>query len=264
MGYIKRGGGFLIVHLTETCERIWSGYKLYASTAFVSRSGYELTGMAIGREGLDVADIFEWRGESVLEHQAKVAWLVTAFRDNFPRYFTTDDPRYLTVALTHDVGEVEVGDIADDGNPKHGTKDAEELRVFQKLAETYGLEGTRFVSVFKQFQEKQVRNGQALYALDKIEYVLMQIFLESHGKVGRLTKKPYETDLDSYFMKITGTDCPVDNCAAHLKWALRNCHDAVVTEPIFTLIRAAVKDVRGKDFEWWDGYDPTDIPSFKG
>ena len=253
-----------MLHLENACKEIWNGYKLYALTAFVSRSGYELTGMTMAREGLDVAETFEWRGESVLEHQAKVAWLTTVFQDNFPRYFTMEDPKHVTVALTHDVGEVVVGDIADDGNPKHGTKDADELKVFEMLSKAYGSECARLVNTFKQFQTKQVRNGQALYALDKLEAVLMQIFLESYGVVGHMDKKPYETDLDRYFSEITGTDCPVDNWSAHFKWALRNCHDSVITEPVFMLIKVAILDVRGKEFEWWDGYTPVDIPFHEG
>ena len=254
----------LLSCMEELCRGIWDGYKLYAETAFVSRSGYALTGMAVDLQCTKIAEKFEWRGESALEHQAKVAWLISAFQNNFPRYFSTcdSDGRFITVGLTHDVGETAVGDIADDGNPRHGTKDAEEFKVVKLLFHTsYSFESEKFVNVFKQFQDKQTRNGWALYALDKTEAILMQILLESHGVKGSIKGKPCETELDRYFADITGSDLPTDIWAAHMKYSLRNCNEPTIIEPIFGLIKVAITDVRGdKGYDWWDKYIPEDIP----
>ena len=250
----------------ELCRGIWNGYKLFAKTAFVLRSGYSLTGMTKVPQNLGIAENFEWRGESVLEHQAKVAWLVKAFQTNFPRYFSIDDTdQLITVGLTHDTGETVVGDIADDGNPRHGTEDAEEFKAVKLLYdESYGHESGKIATTFKQFQDKRTHDGWALYALDKTETILMQIFLEGHGMTGSIKGKPHETELDKYFARITGSDLPIDIWAAHMKYSLRNCNEPTIIEPIFDLIKVAITDVRGdKGYDWWDKYIPEDIPLCK-
>lgn len=256
----------LLSRTKELCSDIWSGYKRFAESGFVLRSGYSLTGMTKVPTNLGIAEEFEWRGESVLEHQAKVAWLVKAFQANFPRYFFIDDTdRLITVGLTHDTGETVVGDIADNGNPRHGTKDAEEFKAVKSLYdESYGYESGKIATVFKQFQDKRTHDGWALYALDKIEAILMQILLESHGVKGSIKGKTYETELDKYFARITGTDSPTDIWAARMKYSLRNCNEPTIIEPIFGLIEVAITDVRGdKGYDWWDKYIPEDIPLCK-
>lgn len=123
----------------EAYKRIWDGYRLYAGTAYVSRKGFELVGLTKDTEmPLPVAETFVRRGESAMEHQAKTAWLAMAFNDNFPLFFSDMDSAYslaylmMTVGLCHDVGEVAIGDIPDDGNPLHDKKDAAEREVFKK------------------------------------------------------------------------------------------------------------------------------------
>lgn len=253
----------------EKVKKVWSGYKLYAQTAFVPRSGYELTGMTAEQDRASVAKMFANRGESVLEHQAKTTWLVIAFRENFGGYFFDrwcgESSAFYSMScmLMHDVGEVVVGDIADDGNPEHENKEAAELEVYWRLAETCSFYDASavywpaLVGPFKEFQKKQSQDGRALYALDKLEAVLMQIFLEGYGVTGHISEKPYETDLDNYFVQVTGSDKTADTWAAHLKWLLRDFEDKI-TEPVFSVMRFAIKDVRGKDYEWWDSYIPTD------
>lgn len=242
----------------EAYKRIWDGYRLYAGTAYVSRKGFELVGLTKDTEmPLPVAETFVRRGESAMEHQAKTAWLAMAFNDNFPLFFSDMDSAYslaylmMTVGLCHDVGEVAIGDIPDDGNPLHDKKDAAEREVFKKLMAACPHNGKFFVKAFGELQSKNVLRGKALYALDKLEAVLTLLFLEQYEHYGVMNKKPFVTESDRHFMRVTRTSCTTDCWAAHTKSLIQNFPETI-TEPVFGLLKVAVKDVRGEMFEWWD------------
>ena len=236
---------------------------MYASAAFVGRKGFELIGLTEIRGEVDVPETFYRRGESGLEHQAKVAFLYILFANNFPRPFgrsSFSDLAMLTmdmVLLSHDIGEIEIGDIPDDGNPLHAQKDEAEMKVFINLMQTgfnkYG--GKMGEGYFRAFQKCNNTLGQIMYALDKLEAVLTQIYFEQYEIYGTITAKPYPTELDNYFMRITGTPSAVDCWAAHMKSRINNFPDSV-RDPIYAVLEVAIRDVRGEMFSWWD----EDIP----
>lgn len=245
-------------NLRRKCEKIWEGYKLFASAAYVSRKGFELTGLTRNTgDSAPVAETFERRGDSGLEHMAKTAWLAVAFKENFPTFFSRAASshelfyRMLIVELCHDVGEVAIGDIPDDGNALHDTKDAAEREVFEMMTRSFDRSGVHVARLFAEFQEKDTCLGRAMYAIDKIEAVLTLIFLEQYEQYGVIDKKPFVTNADRHFMRLTHTPCATDCWAAHVK-ALLLDYPTEITEPIFCLLRVAVEDVRGEMFEWWD------------
>lgn len=255
----------------KACTRIWEGYKIYALTAMVQRNGFHLVGVAdnlsdilsgpSNADGLQVADMFALRGESVLEHQAKVAWLAAAFHSNFTGYFfdNTDGPmsarnfNYLipvVVGLCHDVGELATGDVPDDGNPEHGTKDATEFETYLTMLESFmGDDWYEFRKVYREFQTKSSALGQAIYALDKVEAVLTNLLLESYGKCGSLEAKPTITGSDKYYMEQTGSDKPADCWGAHMCSLIREFPNHIL-KPITELLRVAFCDVRGEVPDW--------------
>lgn len=242
----------------EAYKRIWEGYKLYAGTAYVSRKGFELVGLTKDTETpLPVVEAFERRGESTMEHQAKTAWLAMAFNDNFPSFFSDLNSAYslaylmMTVGLCHDVGEVVIGDIPDDGNALHDTKDAAEREVFERLMAACPGNGKFFTKAFSEFQDKNVLRGKALYALDKVEAVLTLLFLEQYEHYGVMDKKPFVTESDRHFMRVTRTSCTTDCWAAHVKSLIQDFPETI-TGPVFGLLKVAVEDVRGEMFDWWD------------
>lgn len=244
----------------EPCKRIWEGYKSYASGCGTMRKGFEVAGQACLTDD-KACDIerFLSRGESILEHQAKVAWLCSIIVSNFPFIFYLMDPQLsadawylMTVALTHDVGESEIGDIPDDGRVEHGHKDSLERDFYEKFAKAYNpFHQKRLLELFKQFQDKNSLYGQLLYSLDKTEFVLMALLLEKNWNYGCLKLKNPPTSQDEYFMRVTGTSVASDCWAAHTKTLLLPL-PSVIQEPILTLIDVAVRDVRGKPFKWWN------------
>lgn len=257
------------MNVKEKCKRIWEGYKLYASTAYVSRKGFELVGMTEltdDRVPMNADEIFRRRGESGLEHQAKTAWLSVAFNENFPHYFadrwsssnyswfTTYSSAYLAivVALNHDIGEVSTGDIPDNGNPLHDTKDAIEHEVFEKMVSNVcNRNKDEIMAVFDEFQDKNSLIGKAIYALDKIEAVLNLLFLEQYNHYGAMGIGPFVTEQDKRYMRMTHSSNATDCWAAHVKELLLD-YPRNIMEPVFSLLQVAVEDVRGEMFEWWD------------
>ncbi len=237
-------------------KRIWNAYQIYATTAAVRRKGYELTGMTQETDDIvpDVVESFRLRGESDLEHQAKVAWLTSVFIKIFWPQIGADVWTILVVALCHDVGEIEVGDIPHDGNPLHDGKNQAERRVFEKMVNEGFI--TPFerrckddlMKMFDDFQN-QDNVGKAIFALDKLEAALMQLMCEKHGCCGDLKFKENPTDQDRYFSELTGSEKTSDIWAAHMCSLIRDFPHWIKV-PVLELLDAAVRDVRGVSFEW--------------
>lgn len=241
-------------------KRIWEAYQLYAKTATVRRKGFELCGMTFptANETLDFGESFAVRGESDLEHQAKVAWLTLTFmgcsmngHPIWPKGYV-GTWAIIAVALCHDVGEVEIGDIPDDGNALHDAKDEVERKVFNEMAEIYPYSKREALrGVFGCFQNKEYDFGKMLFALDKLESVLMQLLCEKHGCPGMVTARVNPTELDKYFMRVTGSEKSSDCWAAHMCSSIRDFPEWI-KEPVLGLLDAAVRDVRGEPFVWWN------------
>ena len=245
----------------DACKRIWKGYKLYASGCGTARKGFECGGQTQPTdENPCSVDRFVYRGESILEHQAKVAWLFTTFLSNFSDNFGAMYPRLISglwqyfavAALTHDAGESTIGDIPDDGRAEHDTKDGLELDFYNEFVEAYHPRHQgKILDAFVQFQDKSSIPGQLVYALDKTDFVLTALFLEKHGHHGCIKFKSFPTDRDRYFMQVTETSVAADCWAAHLVTILSEL-PSTIRGPIMVLIDTAVRDVRGEPFKWWN------------
>ena len=228
------------------------------------RSGFPLIGLTNPlNQSESVSGMFRRRNESILEHSAKVVYLASAMMSHFPGFFGSNKLEFedypselwvtITAALLHDVGEIATGDIPDDGNPLHDTKDEIEREFFNgQMAPAYSLEDYSLIRrMFTSFQNHDTPAGQALHCLDKIEAILMLLWLEQYEAYGEITAKPLPTEQDRGFMFLTGTPCATDCWAAHTK-TLIDDYPSRITNHIYALLRAAVLDVRGEWFGWWD------------
>lgn len=238
----------------EPCQRIWEGYKLYARGCATTRVGFELAGHALfgGDSPCDMS-MFPIRGESILEHQAKAAWLTVVFISNF--YASSSDQELMNLSalsLVHDVGESVIGDIPDDGRVEHENKGLSEREFFESFVLAYAEPHRKdILDKFKEFQDKNTFSGQLVYAIDKLEFVLMSLFLETFDIYGSLKSKNPPTPQDKYFMDLTHTDAATDCWVAHTLVLLSPLNSRI-SEPALTLIDVAVCDVRGEHFPWWD------------
>lgn len=255
--------------------RIWKGYKLLAETAYVMRSGFQLIGIAeMNDDDGNIPSTFKRRDESILEHAAKVCYLCTAFMSHLPNFFDpgadlslsasgylnhsnespiASDWAVITTALLHDVGEIATGDIPDDGNMEHESKDESERILFDCLmAPAYSREDFSLLrKSYADFQDHQTLTGQAIYCLDKLEAILQLIWLEQFEVYGLITAKPASTAQDLHFSALIGTPCATDVWAAHTKARIKDLPDSI-TRHAYELLRVAVVDVRGEWFPWWD------------
>lgn len=241
------------------CKKIWKGYKTYASGASVIRKGFESYGVsARSNDSLNLSSTFLRRGESILEHQAKTAWLASAFASNFPDYFGIDfntgvAPPVLSLVITalcHDVGETEIGDIPDDGSSLHDEKDSVEYIIFRDFIKSYSrADQAKLTNLFKSFQNKNSDPGRALYALDKTEAVLNLLILESVGIKGNLSAKEKPTGRDLFFAGITNSSLATDIWGCQIVTRLKD-YPSKTAKPVLALLKVASCDVRGEEFSW--------------
>ena len=196
-----------------------------------------------------------------MEHQAKVAWLCSAFANNFPDFFgrysmvneiqTLNAWELLVIALSHDIGEIVVGDIPDDGSADDFFKDQAEQKVFNELIKCYSpAKRDELLRGFSQFQSRDSTAGLALYGLDKLEALLTQIVLAEKGLFGSLFNQDYISEANRYYMSLTDSTSPIEVWAAHMKAHLLEAPEAV-KKPIFTLFEVALKELTGDLPEWW-------------
>ena len=156
----------------------------------------------------------------------------------------------ITTALCHDIGETETGDIPDDGNPLHDTKDEAELVAFKRFIKAYSYADQRkLLDMFEAFQKKDSNPARALYALDKLEAVLTNILLEQLGLESSLAMKNNPTSRDLFYATSLGSESAVDIWGAQMCSKLRS-YPAHIKEPVFTLLNVAARDVRGEEFSW--------------
>lgn len=257
--FFKRKGVIFVCDYLNPCKRIWEGYKTYAKSASVIRKGFELVGASVNTDdSLDFASTFYRRSESTLEHQAKTAWLASAFMSNFPDFFgieltfnfTMGDWLVITTALCHDVGETAIGDIPDDGNSLHDTKDEAEHAVFKDFIKAYGYaDQRRLLELFESFQKRDYNPARALYALDKVEAVLTLLLLESVGIKGSIEMKNNPTSRDSFFAKAIGSDLAADIWGAQMSNQIKS-YPSHISEPVLTLLNVAARDIRNGEFSW--------------
>jgi len=239
---------------------IWKAYQLFATTSAVRRKGIELVGMtAPTPDGVpEPQDALYLRGESDLEHQAKVAWLVAAFVGCYGNnFFQLYEPNssielwsVMMTALCHDVGEVAMGDVPDDGSEEHNAKLEKERAVFGDMLRFLPADYSIPLQLdYWFFQDLDGHNGRAIYALDKLEAILTLLYYEKHGCTGRISSKLEPTEADKYYMRVTRSDTAADCWAAHMCAHIRKFPESIKC-PVLALLDTAVLDVRGVPFSW--------------
>ena len=156
----------------------------------------------------------------------------------------------ITTALCHDIGEVSIGDIPDDGNPAHDMKDEAELIEFKSFIKAYSYtDQKRLLDLYVSFQKRDYNPARALYALDKIEAVLTLFLLESVGIKGSIEMKDNPTTRDAFFARTIGSDLAADIWGAQMRNQIKG-YPTHIAKPILTLLEVAVHDVRNDEPSW--------------
>lgn len=125
--------------------------------------------------------------ESVAEHSFAVAVLALILAPKVG----VDSNKALKMALIHDIGEAEIGDIITIigskivSDPK--IKQAQEAKAFKKIFKT--IKGDEYIKLFEEFEENKTPEARFVKQIDKLEMALQANEYE----------RDYKKDLRSFF-----------------------------------------------------------------
>ena len=234
----------------------WKLYEMATEVAMVIRSGSWIYGVYL--MPLQDKDFLIDRGESVAEHEHGMAILADAVFRWFKEDAPSDDFYEYAIysALTHDTGEVVIGDIPDDGLRDEPHKiEAEKLQM-EKLAQHMPVEDRwRFLYTYQCFERRDVDNagglGVFLALCDKFESLLRQVRYERDGHIGHLGACGIVSDRDREVSERVGTDYVLDiwSCAMFDRFESL-IGQVKLFRDMLGILTAAVIDVRGEAFPW--------------
>ena len=237
---------------------VWKLYEMATGTDEVVRSGYGMMGIYDYREAKsDLAS--GRRGESDSEHQYAAAVLVDGVRLWFPEVF----PRYRTnevvrLALLHDNGEAEIGDLPDDQSRDEEKKRREEYEAVYRLALHLPVDAAHmFLSDFRSFSSRDLSTADAGVRVaklaDKFEALLKLLRYEERGFVGRACiKADYYgglTEHDRFLIEETGSENPTDFWSFSV---FQKLSEVPEFRTFLGVLCAGLVDVRGEVFPWYE------------
>ena len=251
-------------------RKFWETWKYFSGakdTDQVVRSGYGIYGIYDFEHAREEAQSGA-RGESDAEHSYGVAMLVDGIWAWFPEVF----PEYLRrggaecawgycsmmrLALLHDVGEVEIGDLPADGSGDKEDKNQREYEAMTRFALHLPVDTAHaFLADFRVFaaDEADVGAGVRVVKLaDKFDSLLELVRREERGLAGNAAIKREKygglTDLERELLEITGSESPTD------LWSL-NVFREYSQFPEFRIflgvLTAALVDVFDEVFPWYE------------
>lgn len=257
-----------------TSTTIRSGHAIYEEFGKKDLADDQMVGYdACGR-------IFVNRFESVAEHSFHTALLTMACLEGklgsmlfHDCEFDSEDElhtdvyvlraRVVCYQLLHDIGEIKTGSVRKDGRvmshrvvgEQHETyedtvdyffRDSSEIDDKRKLLEwrSYNYFGA-------DFESKENAPAPVLKAIGDLETVLKVAVLELCGLRGDVAEKAKKSKVIKKTVEITGTTDALDNFAAYFKLNTMKTLDEIQQEALYGILETAVKDVRGKWFDWW-------------
>lgn len=230
---------------------LWDNWNKYDDLDKVYRQGFlKVKVYGYGDEAIPLLD--RYHAETTLTHSGRVAMLFSDMMDLWPAYYKDVDKYVaLKVALNHDVGELVVGDVCDDGRKEHEEKkDAEwaaiEEHYIQLKDETY----IRYKSVHREFEESNTFLGQSIRLADKLDFIAKLIKLQGLGynleKLDHLTVGDFKlaNEIECYDF--------IDICANHLRHMMAECHfDPRLVQIATQFLTCGLKSINRPFFRWW-------------
>ena len=120
------------------------------------------------------------RLESVSEHIFTMALMSLAVIDKYN--LTLDVEKVLKMILIHELGEIDVGDIALPTGDQVIAKYEGELKCVNRICDV--LNETWMLDLWKEFEEKKTKEANFVYKMDKLQAVMQARFY------GELTNNP--------------------------------------------------------------------------
>lgn len=270
------------IHATERGrnfhEALWPLFELRN----VKRSGAILCGYFGDEERNKFLDrdeegpFFKNRAESDAEHCNMLKDMIFCLHAFYPELFVQSKEeiekygynRYYLLQATvtlHEMGELEEGDIPDDGTRDNAAKDKQEAEYFDGYQAN-----ARFPSFFVALHSNLFRGMQSVRdglpfvgpvdvinsELDKCGAVIANFYFEKEGKNGSMNyKEASESDLRR--TSIIHTDSPADAWFFHTLEAYQIYFKDEfwpITKIFLEIIQSVSLAVRGKEVEWLNDY----------
>ena len=222
--------------------KIWQAYKMIGETSFVMRGG--TTACEVLKE-IPLDNLYE-KAEMVAEHQLRSAWLMGQILMNFPSLLPREEWfDQVMFLMTHDVGEIRLGDQLDDGSGMREQAAAIEKEVTDEFYGWYPKADR------ERYKEKQARferyEGQAdglAKGVDKLEAVLYLLLLETKGIRGSILAKEHPSKRDIKIAEQIGSYCCTDVWATHLRKAWQMLDFGVRNVILYQLMEVGFSDAR--------------------
>lgn len=230
--------------VATACSEIWQAYKEYCETSYVMRNG------TIACDVLKpwATDYTYLRAECVAEHQGRAAYLLGLVLMYFPHISSKNAWFYeIMHMLSHDVGEVQYGDVLDDGSEEHEISREKEMTALDEHYDHYP-EGYKdvFRALHRNFEGMSTSTETFDKLVDKAEAVLFVIFLLSKGTEGDVRmKSPRPSEQDLKYGGILGTYRTADVWCLHFRDIAKDVSSMLVS-PLFEVIKQAFLDVDGR------------------
>ena len=202
----------------EKCDRVWEKYKFMMEQRNVTRMGFVKLGFynRYVPPRLDADEPMN-DAEHVFEC-VNLLFLVRSFFSEEIRQALGYTPNWVYCyeqLLIHELGEVLIGDLTDDGTCDAGKKDADEREVLRQFLDDFPNEPKKMLGAsFDEFQ----KNRGIGRCIDKAVFVLDHGAFRANGIDGEMTKKEGTFGLseqDIFYRRAVGTDRSVDSIYAH-------------------------------------------------
>lgn len=241
---------------------IWRRYETVRLGNLVIRSGFGLCGCYDSYQ----PEPNPRRQESDTEHASGCVELVRSLAAYYPNLLLPRlYPRLEHLLKDHDIGENNYGDQPDDGSQNRTEKDQVELTSFVLATARLPDEIRRLaIEDFIRFQtpldpvhpKELAQMAQLAKVVDKLETILSSAIYEKAGFPGDLTYKRSHyggiTAQDQFFIHASDDDPTI--LASWLAHATHNYHSYYGFPYVLDIVKAAVIDIRGQWFPWFDRF----------
>ena len=217
---------------------IWAKYCKNMDLAWINRAGFWRLGYYAAH---DAKSVVGSHPQNDYEHSHSSVVILSLLKDFFPKKFGFIKKRHYDCMSDHELGELVILDICDDGSADTAAKDERELELMREYLKDFPKKARkRREECFRSLQSKD----DVCYLVDKFDFLLGQLYLIKNGfKVTDITSKRETGGMspaDKHYSELTDTKRSIDVCFAH---ALDNTSGIVGREYLIGIVEAAYADV---------------------
>ena len=239
------------VIILSSAQILWDNWSKHDDLDSVYRQGFLVARVyGFGNEAKPMID--KYHVESVLAHSARVAILLSDMMDLWPTLFEkVDKYAVIKVALNHDIGELLVGDVVDDGRIEHEQKKDPEWEAVQDHYFVFSDQVyLNCKKIHREFEEANTFLGQSIKLADKLDFIAELIKLSGDGYI--MTNRKHFTKGDLELCKEIGCYNLIDGCANHLRHLIWNCNfDQRLVQIGIQFLTCGLRTIGRPFFEWW-------------